>query len=279
MDLQRIASSVATEAMQHAHVTLIGGSTWLAEALVRCGVAGVSLVDPKRHSATNIARQDAYYEDVGRLKVEALAKRLRRVNPEIEVEVLPVDFCSIRREEFDRFFGHTSLFVFAADQFEPQARGNVEALRLGRPAVWIGLYAQGRAGEIIYHFPGVTPACFRCIAVNRYKSARRGATSVPSEGGTIFDLHLVDAVAGQICVGILTRGASNRYGRLIEQLGNRNLLQVKIDPDYRLGERDIFREYLGSNPANFSFSTIALPMEPEPDCPDCAHLRKRQESA
>jgi hypothetical protein len=61
-------------------------------------------------------------------------------------------------------------------------------------------------------------------------------------------------------------------GRLIRQLGNRNILQVKIDPDYRLGERDIFAQHLGDQPANFSFSTIALPMEPEPDCPDCSRM-------
>jgi hypothetical protein len=279
MDLQRIGSSVDTDRTRHAHVTMVGGSSWLVEGLVRCGVAGVTLVDFDRYSATNIARQDAYHDDVGRLKVEVLAKRLRRVNPEVEVEVVPTDFCAMRREECDEYFGQTSLFIFATDQFAPQARGNIEALRLGRPAVWIGLYAQGRAGEIIYHVPGLTPACSRCVAVSRYKSARRGVASVPSDGATIFDLHLVDAVAGQVSLGILTRGASNRYGRLIEQLGNRNLLQVKIDPGYRLGERDIFREYLGSHPANFSFNTIAIPMAPEPGCHDCAHLRQEEEAA
>jgi len=96
--------------------------------------------------------------------------------------------------------------------------------------------------------------------------------SVSSNGGTILDLHLVDAIAGQIAVGILTRGADNRYGKLIDKLGNRNLLQVKIDPDWRLGDKDIFRRYLGDHPANFSFTTIALPMERDKNCPDCAHL-------
>jgi hypothetical protein len=68
-------------------------------------------------------------------------------------------------------------------------------------------------------------------------------------------------------------GAHNRKGRLIHQLGKRNILQVKIDPDYRLGEPDIFTDHLGNQPANFSFTTIALPMEPEENCPDCAAYR------
>jgi hypothetical protein len=95
-------------------------------------------------------------------------------------------------------------------------------------------------------------------------------TRIPSAGGTILDLHLVDAIAGQIAVGILTAGAENRMGRLIQQLGDRNLLQIKIAADYLMGGKDIFTQYLGINPANFSFTTIAVPMEPESRCPDCA---------
>jgi len=83
-------------------------------------------------------------------------------------------------------------------------------------------------------------------------------THVPSTGGIIFDLHLVDAIAGQLALGIVTAGADNRMGRLIRQLGNRNLLQVKMDPDYRLNGKDIFSQYLGNHPANFSFTTIAF---------------------
>jgi hypothetical protein len=165
--------------------------------------------------------------------------------------------------------------IFATDFFPAQARGNLEALRLRKPAIWIGLYREGRAGEIVYTVPGVTDACYRCVASSRYRAFEQQAqgavntTHIPSAGGTIFDLHLIDAVAGQVALGILTAGADNRFGRLIAQLGHRNLLQVKCDPDYRLGEKDIFAHYLGDHPANFSFTTIALAMEAEMGCPDC----------
>ena len=81
--------------------------------------------------------------------------------------------------------------------------------------------------------------------------------------------RLIESIAGEIAAGILTRGANNRMGKLIGKLGDRNLLQVKIDPDYRLGEKDIFGQYLGNHPANFSFTTIAIPMEHDENCPDC----------
>lgn len=283
MNFDRIRSTVDVDRMQQCHATIIGGAYGLTQDLVRCGLGSLTYVDFDRIDASNPARQDFNMADVGQHKAEALAAALARINPEVEVNYLLRDFCDIGRDEFDLQFGHTDLFIFATDFFPAQARGNVEALRLNKPALWIGMYRAGRAGEIVYHVPGVTPACYRCICANRYRAFTSQATGttdpthIPSTGGTIFDLHLVDAIAGQIAVGILTAGADNRYGRLIQQLGNRNFLQVKIDPEYRLGERDIFGEYLGNHPASFSFSTIALPMEPELDCPDCAHLRRNSE--
>jgi hypothetical protein len=288
MNLDRIRSTVDVDRMQQSHATIVGGACGLAQDLVRCGLGSLTFVDFDRIDASNPARQDFNSTDIGRYKAEALADTLRQINPDVEVNVLLRDFCDIREDEFDAAFGHSDLFILATDFFPAQARGNLEALRLGKPAIWIGLYREGRAGEIIYRMPGVTPACYRCIASGRYRAFAAHAhapadpinaqeanpTHVPSTGGIIFDLHLVDAIAGQLAVGILTAGADNRMGRLIRQLGNRNLLQVKMDPDYRLNGKDIFSQYLGNHPANFSFTTIALPMEPELDCPDCRMLRE-----
>jgi hypothetical protein len=290
MNFDRIRPTVDVDRMQQSHVTVVGGAYGLTQDLVRCGLRALTYVDYDRVDASNPARQDFDTTDLGLHKVEALSAALRRINPDVEVNCLTRDFCDIDRDEFDAHFGHTDLFVFATDFFPAQARGNLEALRLRKPAIWIGLYRGGRAGEIVYHVPGVTPACYRCVCSGRYRAfanqadptaataagAARGV-HVPSTGGTIFDLHLVDAIAGQLALGILTAGADNRAGRLIGQLGNRSILQVKVDPEYRLGDRDIFAEHLGNGPANFSFTTIALPMEAEADCPDCAASRRQDE--
>ncbi len=273
MNLERIKSTINVEKMQQSHVTIIGGGYWLGTALVRCGLGAVTFDNFDRVNASNPARQDFFITDLGRYKVEAAACDLRRINPDVDVTCLTRDFCSISPGEFDAYFGHTDLFVFATDFFPAQARGNAEMLRLGKPALWIGLYRGGRAGEIVYYVPGLTQACYRCICASRYQAFTSGvAPHTSSAGGTIFDLHLVDSIAGQIATGILTRGSDNRIGRLIDKLNQRNLLQVKSDPDYRMGERDIFGQYLGHHPANFSFTTIALPMERDAQCPDCGHL-------
>lgn len=277
MNFDRIAPTIDLNVMQQSRVTVVGGAHDLICGLVRSGLGAASLVDFDRISDSNPARQDFYSTDLGQHKVEAVARYLSQINPEVEVECHVRDYCEISTEEHDLLFGDTDLFIFATDFFPAQARGNLEALRLGKAAMWIGLYKDGRAGELIYYVPGVTEACYHCICSSRYQAFAAGAASIDSAGGTIFDLHLVDAIAGQIAVGILTRGADNRMGRLIERLGDRNLLQVKIDPEYRLAGKDVFAQYLGSHPANFSFTTIALPMERDQNCPDCGHRHSNVE--
>jgi len=278
MDFSRINSSIDVDAMQNSRVAMIGGAVGLSYGLARCGLGSISLVDFDYVSATNPARQDFNSTDIARHKVEVVAENLLRINPEMEIDCHVMDYCSISCEEYDRLFGDMDLLIHATDFFPAQARGNVEAVRLQKPAMWIGLYQGGRAGEIIYYVPGLTPACYRCICGSRYNEFNKGGASVSSDGGTIFDLHLVDSIAGQISLGILNRGADNRYGSLIDQLGNRNLLQVKNDPNYTLNGKDIFKQYLGDNPANFAFTTITLQMDREPNCPDCAHLNQQVDS-
>ncbi|MBI9017053.1 MAG: ThiF family adenylyltransferase [Phycisphaerae bacterium] len=270
MNYDRIKDTVNVNLMQQSHVTIVGGAFQLACDLARCGMGSITLVDFDTVDKTNPARQDFDNQDINRLKIQATADTIRRINPQTEVTCLARDFCSITPSEFDELFGHTDLFIMATDFFPAQARGNTEAIRLNKPALYIGMYAGARAGEIIYHVPdSSTAACYRCICSSRYKAFQNGIAATPSSGGTIFDLHLIDAIAGQIALGILTRGSENRMGRLIEQLGDRNLIQVKIDPEYRMGQKDIFAKYLGDSSANFSFTSIALQGGYEKDCPDC----------
>ena len=278
MNFNRITPTIDVETMQQSHVTIIGGANGLARDLVHSGLGAVTLVDFDRIDASNPARQDFYTTDLGRYKVEATAENLRKINPEVQVEYYMHDYCALSRQEHDNLFAHTDLFIFATDFFPAQARGNIEALRLGIPAIWIGLYKGGKAGEVVFSIPGKTNACFRCICGKRYHAFQVGKANVPSTGGTILDLHLVDAIVGQVAVGILTDGADNRMGKLIDKLGNRNFMQIKIDPDYRLGNKDIFAQYLGNHPANFSFTTIAPPVERDGNCPDCSKYQVANEA-
>ena len=274
MDFSRISSSVAVEMLQQSRVLMVGGAYNLSQDLVRCGLGGISLVDFDTVSASNIARQDFDSTEIARHKVEVVAERLIRTNPEVEVETHVQNYCTLSDEEHDRLFGQVDLIIASTDFFPAQGKANQVAIRSNVPVLFIGVYAQGRAAEVIFWHPEVTPACYRCICSSRYQAFAQGQGNVSSAGGTIFDLRMADTVAGHIALGLLTRGADNRYGRLIDQLGNRNLLQTKNDPNYTLNGKDIFKQHLGDAPANFSFTTIALPMDRDPNCPDCSALHK-----
>lgn len=66
----------------------IGGvGSWTAEALARAGVGNLILVDLDEICVTNINRQvHAADATVGRMKVEAMAERIRGIAPDIRIE-------------------------------------------------------------------------------------------------------------------------------------------------------------------------------------------------
>ena len=83
----------------------------------------------------------------------------------------------------------------ATDSFPAQARGNELALRRSIPAVFIGLYEEGRGGEIVFWHPGLDP-CFRCLCSARYAAfAAETATAITSHGATVLDIRIVDGIA------------------------------------------------------------------------------------
>lgn len=282
MNLERIASSVDIAKLAHSTVAVIGagGSANLDCNLARTGVPSFQLFDFDVVSDSNIARQEHHPDQIGRLKVLAVADAIRRINPTARVEPHNRNFLELTDREADQLFRQTTLFIFAADDFAVAARGNELALRMNKPAMWIGLYPQGQAGEIVFWHPGVD-ACFRCLCHRRYEAHERakgdGRRLDPtSEGCTIFDISLIDAIAGQIAVGLLTRGSPNRYGRIIDELGDRNFIQIQNDSQFAWNGRSLFREQLqipAENDRFYSWNTIAR-RDPSPQpCPDCERFR------
>jgi proteasome lid subunit RPN8/RPN11 len=280
LDTARIAPLLDVGRMAASTVTFVGvgGGANHARNLARCGLGRLNLVDFDTVEAVNVCRQEHPADMVGRLKVDALARELRRINPRLRVRRHPRDFCTLTDAEVDRHFGDTDLFVFAVDNLAANARGNEVALRLGKPAVWGGLYAGGRAGEVAFWTPGLP--CYRCLCAARYAARDRGEdVGQPAESADILAVQHLDSVAGMVALGLLTAGADNGYGRLIAQLGGRNFLQMKLSPEWAWRGRDVVREQLGvaaDCPAYFSWVTIARsdPAGGDPPCPDCARYRR-----
>lgn len=65
-----------------------GVGSWCAEALVRCGIGRITLVDPDAVAASNVNRQlPALTSTIGRPKIEVLAERFSQINPDISLSL------------------------------------------------------------------------------------------------------------------------------------------------------------------------------------------------
>jgi hypothetical protein len=87
--IARLYGKSGLEKLRAVHVCVVGiggVGAWAAEALARSGIGALTLVDLDEVCVTNINRQlHALTETVGRAKVEAMAERIRAINPECRV--------------------------------------------------------------------------------------------------------------------------------------------------------------------------------------------------
>ncbi len=84
---QRVTGAYDLERLKRSRVVYVdtGGAAGFEEDLVRAGVGEHVLIDPDTVFVTNLATQQVYRRNVGRPKVQALAERLRDINPEAVV--------------------------------------------------------------------------------------------------------------------------------------------------------------------------------------------------
>jgi len=87
--IARLYGRAGMQKLRAAHVCVIGiggVGTWAAEALARSGIGALTLVDLDEVCVTNINRQlHALTDTIGRAKVDAMAERIRAINPDCRV--------------------------------------------------------------------------------------------------------------------------------------------------------------------------------------------------
>ena len=109
----------------------VGGvGSWCAEALMRTGVGHITLVDDDVVAESNMNRQcPATVKTIGRPKVEAMAERLKEINPACEVEARNSRFSSAAS------ISGFSLVVDAIDSVDCKAELILGATEAGVPLV------------------------------------------------------------------------------------------------------------------------------------------------
>ena len=97
--LQMALGGEALEKLRSSHVAVfgIGGvGSYTAEALARAGVGAITLVDNDTVGGSNLNRQlCALHSTLGKYKAEAMANRIRDINPDCKVRAI----CKLYTEE------------------------------------------------------------------------------------------------------------------------------------------------------------------------------------
>ena len=105
----------AMDRLASAHVAVfgLGGvGSWCAEALARSGVGALTLVDNDQVGETNLNRQiQALHSTVGMDKTEALALRVRDINPDCRLTLIPKKY---EAESRDLFFAASYDYIVDA---------------------------------------------------------------------------------------------------------------------------------------------------------------------
>ena len=129
--------------------------------LAAMGVGFIRLVDRDVVELSNLQRQHLYSVNfVGYPKVEVAAKRLRELNPNIEIEPLPLALNVNNAEEIIR---DMDVVVDGLDLMTPRYALNRACLKLGVPYIFgAAITTCGSASTII---PGKT-ACLECFQGN-----------------------------------------------------------------------------------------------------------------
>lgn len=283
----RVRSAYNLDRMQRARIVAVGcgGAAEFVELMARAGVGQFVLIDPDTVSETNLATQQVYRRDLGRPKVDCLAERIKDINPHTFVKPLHLSSGKLDDQEFGRLLNdhircglpELTLLCGMTDSFEAQARVNRLALKFSVASLCAQVYAEGRGAEVTFTHPETTPACHRCALSSRYEAYlqegfRNGTTS---DGTPIGSTGRLNSLKFFVAMAILHHGTDHpRWGRMLQRIGNRNLVQLRMDPDLNL---PVFERVFGAADLTRMFcdDAVWLPQLPDnpvngyPACPDC----------
>lgn len=294
----RVGNAYDLERMARCRIVAVGagGAAAFLEDLARAGVEEFVLIDPDVVAETNLATQQVYRRDLGRPKVDCIAERLRDINPNARIaarkqfldDIGDDAFADLAMQPLNGALPPMRTLVCGfTDHFPAQARVNRLALHFALPSLCAQLYREGRGLEVTYTFPGLTPACHRCVLSSRYAAYldKGFKNDVSSQGTPIFATARLNALKGFIALALLhydetpaKHPAARRWSELLQRIGDRNLALVRVDPDIAttIGLTQFDAAFGGADGKYLLFDeTIWRPQKHEcpetgsPHCPDC----------
>ena len=168
-DMQRYSRQIMLEEigfagmakLRNAHVSVIGaggiGNPVITQ-LTAMGIGKLKIVDRDVIEISNLHRQHLYTdEDIGKVKVEAALERLRKINPQVEIEAVPTSVTIYTAEDLVK---GSDIVIDALDSIEARYALNDACIKQNIPFIYAG--ALGMLGSVCTILPNKT-ACLRCM--------------------------------------------------------------------------------------------------------------------
>ncbi|MFC1755231.1 ThiF family adenylyltransferase [Thermoproteota archaeon] len=220
--LEEIGFSGQTK-LHESKVCLIGAGglgSPIALQLVAMGIGSLRIIDRDIIEISNIHRQTLYNtDDIGYPKAEVAERKLKAVNPNLNIEALTI---SVNQDNVKEIVDGVDVVVDGLDSIETRYLVNRACVKVGIPYVYgAAIETIGSATTII---PGETP-CVECFAPNLEEDQlpKCGAVGVhPSVISIIGSIQVTETVR------ILIGKKPNLAGRLV-YFDVKNLTLDKIE--------------------------------------------------
>ena len=256
----------------------------VAEQLVRGGVGRLVLVDPETVEAENLSRTVYTAEDVGRLKTEALSRRLLRIDPAAELALESRAVEALDPAALDALVRRADLVVAATDDPGAQRALDRFAYARGKPALFIGLYAGARGGEVILTFPERT-ACYLCATRSRHELERAGgrvARALDYGTGRLrgevalgADIQHVASAAVKLALSLLLPAGSEAALRTFaEEVLSSGMPYLTLST---VSGYWFYPQVFGETPGQGAYQSVWLTPRRSEDCPVCGPPSARED--
>jgi len=188
------------------HVMVVGAGGLgcpTALYLAAVGVGHIAVVDRERVELSNLNRQVLHWSgDLDKPKVESVAEKLRKLNPNVRVEPLQFELNEENIEDLIRKF---DVVVDCLDNWRTRFILNEACVKSRKPLVHAGVHSW--YGQITTVLPGRGP-CLRCIWPENPPETGR----FPILGATAGTLGLLEALE---VVKLITGLGQPLVGRLL----------------------------------------------------------------
>jgi len=241
----------------------------IAEDLVRSGVGSLAIIDPDPVEAANLSRTVYAAADIGIPKPDALAARLRAIDPAVAVEgqISPLGLTDL-----GRMLDGISLVVAATDDMGEQALLAHHAYAAGIPMVACALYKAAAAGEVVITVPAAGTACWSCAVGAGTPGDQHRPERDYGLGGRLAgeaalgpSIHLVTSVAASAALGLLAGPGSPAGSQLTRLLAEgRTLGLIATTPDW-----DFFRQLFAGMDHQHAPQSVWVRVGRSSSCPVC----------